>query len=110
MTITPYECNTSDLCVQGYERLRSRDEFMITIPVWRGITAAEIRDAMKADIQSYMQPEWFDYDAANAGIDAFCEGLRMHLFADLEETEEGEEGCYLFTYWQAPVEVPVIQF
>lgn len=106
MTAT-YTVNSWDVCVSGFERLRNRDEFMITVPVSRYTTIDELRSDMKHDIQRYVQPKWFDYDACHAAIDAFCGELPADIFADLEENEEGEEGCYLFAYLQAPCEVPV---
>jgi hypothetical protein len=108
--LLPYECNSSDVSVSGMERLRNQTEFMISIPVYRGITSAQIRSDMKADIQGYMQPEWFNYEAANEGIDAFCDQLDMSVFNSLEESSAEDDSVYLFTYWQAPEIVPVYQF
>ena len=106
MTAT-YTVNSYDVCVSGFERLRNRDEFMITVPVSRYTTRDELRSDMKHDIQTYTQPEWFDYGACNAAIDAFCDGFTDKPFADLEDAEDGEEGCNLYAYLQAPCEVPV---
>jgi len=108
MTAT-YTVNSWDVCCSGNERLRNRDEFMITVPVHRGMTADELRREMKADIQSYMQPEWFDYSACRAAIDAFCDGITAKTFEDIEDADEDADcnGLYLYVYMQAPCEVPV---
>ena len=99
----PYTVNSWDVCVSGCERLRNRDEFMITVPVSCWTSRDELRGNMKHDIQTYTQPEWFDYAACKAAIDAFCDNLETMPFEDLEEDAE----CYLFVYLQAPCEVPV---
>jgi hypothetical protein len=106
----PYTVNSYDVCVPGFEPLRGQMEWMITVPVDRTSTVEEIRDAMRADIQSYMQPEWFDFDKANAMIDAFCVDLNVRALANIEPAEDGEEGCNLYLYIQAPEDVPVYQF
>ncbi len=106
----PYTVNSYDVCVQGFERLRSQTEWMITVPVDCDSTRENVRCEMRADIQRYMQPEWFDYDKANAMIDAFCAELDEIPFPDVEPADEGEEGCSLYVYIQAPEVVPVYQF
>jgi hypothetical protein len=113
----PYTVNSYDVCVSGFERLRSQTEWMIAVPVDGSTTRDELREAMKADIQGYMQPDWFDFDKANAMIDAFCAELGELPFPDLETREEDEdcnfideEGCSLYVYIQAPEIVPVYQF
>lgn len=113
MTAT-YTVNSWDVCCSGNERLRNRDEFMIAVSVSCWTTRDELRGDMKHDIQTYMQPEWFDYDACNAAIDAFCDQFQELPFPNLEDAGEGEdefsveyEGCYLYAYLQAPCEVPV---
>lgn len=115
MTAT-YTVNSWDVCCSGNERLRNRDEFMITVPVSGSTDLDDVRREMKADIQGYMQPEWFDYSACRAAIDTFCddtlrplmEAFNRNPFADLEtESEDGGDGCYLYVYMQAPCEVPV---
>lgn len=100
-----YTVNSWDVCTQGFERLRSRTEFMITLPVRRATGWKEIRDEMKADIQRYAQPDDFDYAACQLAVDEFCAELRKRHksgkpFMDTLASDETE--CELFVYMTGP--------
>ena len=103
-----YTVNSYDICVQGYERLRSNSEFIIPTYVSRGTTVDEIRQDMKDDIQNIMQPDGFDFDACRKAIDEFCDANAHDLAAQLAHLEEIPEdapddaGCMLFVYMTGP--------
>lgn len=116
MSNIPYTVNSWDVCSAGNERLRNQTEFMIVTPVGPGTDLADARRGLKADIQSHMQPDWFDYAACKAAIDAWCDTVlaprmndaKANPFADLDFDREDEESdAALFLYVQAPCNVPV---
>jgi hypothetical protein len=100
-----YTVNSYDICVQGFERLRSNSEFIIPIYVSRGTTVDDIRRYMKDDIQNIMQPDGFDFEACRKTIDEFCDAnakdLERHI-DDLEPAGDEDESCMLFVYMTGP--------
>lgn len=91
---------TFDVCQPGFERMRSQSEFILLAYPRAGDTPAQLRDEWKADLQSCARPDGFDYDAALAAIDAFCDAEQEWLAsacADAPESAEDEElTAYLF--------------
>ena len=96
MRLTSY-----DVCVQGFERLRSRSEFILAIPVAAGMTADEVRDELNSDLQCCDRGPGFDWNAARAVIDAFVADLKPGAFDHIEARDEDDEPCYLFLYINA---------
>jgi hypothetical protein len=46
-----YTVNSYDVCVQGFERLRTQSEFILTTPISHASTLAELVSELKQDIQ-----------------------------------------------------------
>jgi hypothetical protein len=93
-----HQLNSHDVCIQGFERLRTTREYMLAIPVHKGMTPAEVLDALKADLQCCDRGDDFDWDAADDCVRTFTEGLKPYAFADVEDRGEDDEPCYLFLY------------
>lgn len=90
--------NSYDVCVQGFERLRSQSEFILATPVHAGITADDLRGQLNDALQCCDRGDDFDWDAARAVIDAFVTGIKPNAFDDIEDRDEDDEPCYLFLY------------
>lgn len=101
-----YTVNSYDICTQGFERLRSQSEFILVTTVYKGVLGEEIRDDLKQQIQSYAQPDGFDYEACRAAIDTFVDeniaGNSVRLFGDIEPPGEDGEGVNLYVYMTGP--------
>lgn len=125
----PYRVNSWDVCVPGNERMRNQTELLIAIPVSGADTVETIRRALKADIQSYMQPDSFSFDQCNAAIDAFCDNHVLPLIGEIGVAEanaaidslydgefpnddaqavDDDEGLTLYVYMQTDHDRPVI--
>jgi hypothetical protein len=63
-----YQVTTFDLCVQGFERLRSTSEFILCAYPSKGDKPADVERQWLDDIQSCSRPDWFDYDAARKAV------------------------------------------
>lgn len=115
MTAKPYSW-TTDVCIQGYERLRTQSEFMLVVPVSASSTVKSIRESLEADLQSCDHGESMDYDRASATIDEVCAMIRDRFKARLAKNgrnpfnlerlprnltwqqRDNLESCYLFVY------------
>ena len=101
-----YTVNSFDICTAGFERLRSNSEFILVTPVYKGVLGEEIRASMHDEIQSYSQPDEFDYEACRAAINTFIDeniaGNCVRLFGDIEPAGEDGEGCNLYVYMTGP--------
>lgn len=88
-----YEVTTVDVCVQGFERLRSQSEFMTVAYLSKTDDPEAVVQSLKDDLQSYAQPDGFDYDAARAALDAwFDEAGIAYLRSTLNGLDDPEEG------------------
>ena len=115
MTAKPYPWST-DVCTQGFERLRRQSEFMLVVPVSAASTVNGIGEDLRSDLQSCDHGEHVDYDRARATIDEVL-GMIRDRFRDrlrkngrnpfnLERIPRGMsdrdrdnfESCYLFVY------------
>ena len=112
-----FSVTTVDFTVQGYERLRSQDEFILTAYPSKGETGADVLDELIADLDAYARPDAFDYAAAEAALRAYfdratIEGLTAEIEAvfgqiDSDAEEEAEPdavGPIVFCYVHATVE------
>lgn len=101
-----YTVNSFDICTAGHERLRSQSEFILATTVYKGILGEEISDSLKQEINSYEQPDNFDYEACRAAINNFVRkhiaGNCVKLFGDIEPPEDGEEGVNLYVFMTGP--------
>lgn len=117
---TAYEVTGFDICVQGFERLHSQNEFILCTPVVREDASekGQVMGELVQDIQCCDRPdtadgEPFDYEEARRVVIRFIEtnweGISKQL-AGLEElTDEQREaddwpGCWLFLYISTPTE------
>lgn len=92
MVRVSYEVTTLDVCVQGFERLRSNSEFILNAYPDRTTTPAEVVEEFLRDIDSCSRPDDFDYSAArNAVNDYFATGGLGRLAAELNGVSWGEE-------------------
>jgi hypothetical protein len=109
-----YSVTTLDLCVQGFERLRSNREFILTAYPGQYSLPEEIVESLREDIQSCMRPDDFDFDAAREAVDSyFDEGTRALLARELlgidwpeEEPEISDFPLTLFLYVRDNAEDP----
>lgn len=109
MTVSPktvHVLNSHDVCVQGFERLRSQREYILAIPVHRHMSPDETREELLTDLNAVDRGPDFDWDAATDCVRTFCEALKPHAFADVEDREPDDEPCYLFLYIEPQTEVP----
>lgn len=107
MSKSIYEVLSYDVCVSGFERLRSYSEFMLVTSVDAASSPESLLDGLLSDIQACARPDDFDYDAANALVRDFVASELRPLFAKsnpfkLEDRKEDDdsEGCSLFVYIQ----------
>lgn len=100
-----YEVQSFDVCISGYERLRSPAEFILVAyprPQWG---ARALRDAWLDDLRVCDRGDSFDYDAARRAVRAWCADLAKRLRAKggtlgraLGGFDSGENGCAAFLY------------
>lgn len=74
-----YTVTTFDVCVQGFERLRSESEFLLVATIGPRAGWRTLRNEWLADMQSCERPEGFDYDAARACVQAYASALRRSI-------------------------------
>lgn len=99
-----YEITTFDVCVSGFERLRSQDEFILLASVDGETDSGDLLNEWLADIQSCDREDDFDYEAAREAVRAYYQANVHPLFDrksnpfDLEPRTDDGEGCnaYLF--------------
>lgn len=102
-----YEVATFDVCVQGFERLRSQSEFILVAHVDATSTWQDVRAEWLGDVQSCDRFDGFDYEAAAAAVNAFCAAnagryrgenpFNLELPAEAECEGEGDS-CMAFLY------------
>lgn len=105
----PYTVNSYDVCTSGFERLRSRSEFILLASIGPDSTLPELVKELKQDIRSCERFAGFDYAAARGAVDAWAKEAES-LFSKpnpfgLEPlSEDDEEGpwCNLYLYIQGP--------
>lgn len=110
-----YSISSFDVCVQGFEPLRSYTETLLPVPIGPEDTPETIREALHDELQSCMRPDGFDYEAAEKAINEFVDSeLKPRKWPNafgLEASEdEDEEPCYLFAYMETGLHQPVCQF
>jgi hypothetical protein len=86
-----YHLSSFDVCVPGFERLRSYHEFMLVIFVSADSTPDEIKSGLESDLQSHGRPDHFDYDEALRVINEFVAGLDSSNPFNLETQIVGED-------------------
>lgn len=99
-----YHVTTFDVCVMGFERLRNRDEFILTAYPHRDATADELAEEWIRDIGACERGEDFDHDSAYACVTAWARDpenvARVRAACgDLEPPDENLESdltAYLF--------------
>lgn len=106
--MTKYEVSTFDVCASGFERLRSYDEFILVASIEAETEAVDLVEQWKADLQSCMRDDDFDYEAAEQAIDDYYDAAVRPLFAtrknpfNLEPGRDDigfdDEGCNAFLY------------
>ena len=108
MHVTSY-----DICVQGFERLRSQTEILLSVPVCNLDSDITIREALTDEIQCCMRGEG-EYEALEAAVTEWWRDAGNdvhHACRCLEDESEGEESCcYLFVYIDSGADQPVYQF
>lgn len=66
-----YVITTVDMCVQGFERLRRQDEFILNAYPSHGETGTDLLDALLNDIETCARPDDFDYTRAREAVRAY---------------------------------------
>lgn len=110
-----YHVTSFDVCVQGFERLRSYTETLLPVPIDAKDGIEEIRQGLHDELQSCMRPDGFDYEAATKAIDTFVDGeLKQRKWPNpfgLENRADEDdvccEPCYLFVYMETGLHQPV---
>ncbi len=103
------QVNSWDICVQGFERLRTNDEFLLPIPVNNQTTIEDILSSLADEIQCCDRGDDFDYLACDATLAQWAADNRndiLRAITSLDDEPEDESecdyaGCYLFVYMQA---------
>jgi len=93
--------NSYDVCTLGFERLRRCSEFILAIPVGPNDTRHDVYQALLVEVQCCSRPDNFDWDGCRQMLtEAFGNPERFEEQFDgtLPETDENEDGCYLFLY------------
>jgi len=109
-----YTVTSHDICVQGYERLRSQSEFLLATPVCRedATEMNQVIGEMVQDVECCDRPdtedgEPFDYQHAKEVVQHYIKanwGDISRALAGLEDiTDEQREaddwpGCHLYIY------------
>src|ERR1700733_1244934 len=103
-----YEGTTFDVCVQGFERLRSHEEFILITAIDSDSDSADLLEQWLADVDSCERPADFHYDAAPQAGRAYYESSVRPLFDhksnpfSLEPTRDDippyDQGCTAFLY------------
>lgn len=103
MTDARYTVTGFDAAVDGMERLRNQDEFILLAYPSADSTVADLRSQWESDLQVCDRPDGFDYDAARATIAEFCEEradylrseiLSLSLYMPEEELEDCEGATF----------------
>lgn len=104
----PYSVATLDVCAQGFERLRSESEFILTAYVWAATPPESYLEQWLSDIQSCDRGEGFDYAEAEKTVREYYESdIRprwthesSNPFRLDDEPDAGDEGesCVAFLY------------
>lgn len=103
-----YEIASFDVCMPGFERMRSASEFILVASVQYGMSKDDLIGAFNDDLQSCMRPDDFDYGGAREVVRAYVNGLDMAQVlqyidapkdpeADIDIVEE-LEGCNAYLY------------
>ena len=102
-----YEVTSFDVCVSGFERIRSNDEFILVAHVQHNTTQADLEEQFKSDIQSCVRDDNFDYDACNKVVAEFVAKINLAsalysveapLETDDGDNDASEYGCNAFLY------------
>lgn len=109
--MSAYEVTTFDVCVQGFERLRSNDEFILLAAIDADTNSADLMEQWDGDLQSCDRPADFDYDAAREAMRAYYESSIRPLFdrksnpfsleprsVDDATSFDQDDGCTAFLY------------
>lgn len=86
-----YAVTTFDICVQGFERLRSQSEFLLVAYVNGATTLADLREQLHSDIQGCDRFEGFDYDAARQVVDDYLDASGDWIARDLSGLEPASD-------------------
>lgn len=103
-----YTVSSFDVCVPGFERLRNRNEFILTAPISAETMLPDLLESFEADIQCCDRFDGFDYDEARRVVRDYLNStlasLRWPNPFNLEAgrgdigLDEGDEGCTAFMY------------
>ena len=92
-----YDVTRFDDSVDGMEPLRNQDEFILLASAHREYQLSDLREQWHDDIESCDRFEGFDYDAAHAAVDHYCDcnviDLAMRL-GQLENPDYCDEDGY----------------
>jgi hypothetical protein len=75
-----YEVTTLDVCVYGMERLRNRNEFILTARIDAETDSGDLLEEWLRDIQACDRPDGFDYDAVREAVTNYYESTVRPLF------------------------------
>lgn len=105
--MTKYEVSTFDVCANGFERLRSYDEFILSASIDADTDSTDLLAQWTSDLQACDRDEDFDFNAAREAIKTYCDATVRPLFAarknpfNLESGRDDigfNEGCNAFLY------------
>lgn len=92
---------TLDICAQGFERLRTRSEFILVAYVSRGSTRASVAEQWRDSLQCCERREGFPWEQARGLIADSAEANGPWIesaCAELEEASEDSDSCVCLLY------------
>lgn len=101
-----YRVTSWDICVQGFERLRSYTETLLAVPLSPDMTMENIKEALVEDLQICERPEGFNYNKARNVLTNFVERLQpRYKETNPFDVEEGpkDNPVYLFVYLETGI-------
>lgn len=99
--MTHYDITTFDVCVPGFERLRSNAEFILVASVWPDMSHQDLQTAWLDDMQSCDRPDNFDFDAVRTLVTNFAASINMKRALEYVEPsfdDDSGEGCHAYLF------------
>ena len=90
-----YIVTTFDVCVPGFERLRSQSEFILVAAVWPDMSRQELIDGFEDDLQACGRSDGFRYGECRDVIRGYLADVSMRrvlLYVEPAD-DDGGGGC-----------------
>lgn len=99
-----YTVTGFDVCTQGFERLRNRDEFILVGYVQHDTSRADLESQFITEIEMCARPAGFDYEACRKLVRDYMSMINMTVATRyIDPPNEGDDedhdsGCCAFLY------------